>query len=169
MFVDACAIIALLADEAEAERVSDAIAGAAKRMTSPVAVLEAALGLARPDKFDLPVREVEPLILEFLEERGIEICDLPPAADFTPSHCLRRIDIAGRHGLNIGDCLHYACAKFYGVPILATHDGKPISRQFPERQARKNSDNRARDWLANRPHAPDAVNNRPIHRTLCGE
>ena len=30
---------------------------------------------------------------------------------------------AGRHGLNLGDCLHYACAKFYGVPILAT-DGE---------------------------------------------
>jgi ribonuclease VapC len=29
---------------------------------------------------------------------------------------------AGRHGLNLGDCLHYACAKFYGVPILATAD-----------------------------------------------
>ncbi|HLG87874.1 MAG TPA: type II toxin-antitoxin system VapC family toxin [Alphaproteobacteria bacterium] len=27
---------------------------------------------------------------------------------------------AGRHGLNIGDCLHYACAKYYRVPILAT-------------------------------------------------
>jgi len=29
---------------------------------------------------------------------------------------------AGRHGLNFGDCLHYACAKFYDVPILATAD-----------------------------------------------
>jgi ribonuclease VapC len=24
--------------------------------------------------------------------------------------------------LNLGDCLHYACAKHHGVPILATAD-----------------------------------------------
>lgn len=123
MFVDARAIIALLSDEAEADRISDALVSAAHRMTSPVAVLEAALGLARPDKFGLSVEAVEPLILEFLDARGIEIRDLPPAADTTrlalsAAHRYR----GGRHGLNLGDCLHYACAKFYAVPILATAD-----------------------------------------------
>ena len=123
MFVDACAIIALLADEPEADRVSDALGLAEQRMTSPVAVLETALGLARPDKFGLPLEALEPLILEFLDARGIEIRDLPPAQETTrlalsAAHRYRR----GRHGLNLGDCLHYACAKFYGVPILATAD-----------------------------------------------
>jgi ribonuclease VapC len=28
----------------------------------------------------------------------------------------------GARRLNLGDCLHYACAKYYRVPILATHD-----------------------------------------------
>ncbi len=60
MFVDARAIIALLSDEPEAGRVSDAIASSPSPVTSPVAVLEAALGLARPDKFNLPVDAVEP-------------------------------------------------------------------------------------------------------------
>ncbi|RCS21916.1 type II toxin-antitoxin system VapC family toxin [Phyllobacterium salinisoli] len=123
MFVDACAIIALLSDEPEAERVSDALAGAQERMTSPVAVLEAVLALARPDKFDISVEAVEPIILEFLEARGIEIRDLPPAERTTSlalsaAHRFR----TGRHGLNLGDCFHYACAKYYRVPILATDD-----------------------------------------------
>jgi len=123
MFVDACAIIALLSDEPEADRVSDALVSAEQRMTSAVAVLEAALGLARPDKFDLSVEAVEPLILEFLDERGIEIRDLPPAMEATrlalsAAHRYR----GGRRGLNLGDCLHYACARFYGVPILSTDD-----------------------------------------------
>jgi ribonuclease VapC len=123
MYVDACAIIALLSDEPEAERVSEALISAEHRMTSAVAVLEAALGLARPDKFGLSVAAVEPIILEFLEDRGIEIRDLPPAMETTrlavsAAHRFR----AGRHGLNLGDCLHYACAKFYGVPMLATAD-----------------------------------------------
>lgn len=121
MFVDACAIIAVLSDEPEAERVSQALAGTTKPITSPVAVLEAVLGLARPDKFDLSVKAVEPLVREFLEARGIEICDLPPAESTTAlslsaAHRYR----SGRRGLNLGDCLHYACAKYYHVPILAT-------------------------------------------------
>ncbi|MFU0507802.1 type II toxin-antitoxin system VapC family toxin [Pseudaminobacter sp. NGMCC 1.201702] len=123
MFVDACAIIAVLSDEPEAKRVSDAIASGKNAFTSPVAVLEAVLGLARPDKFRLSVSEVEPIVVEFLDERGIEIRDLPPASETTSlalsaAHRYR----SGRHGLNLGDCLHYACAKYFAVPILATAD-----------------------------------------------
>ncbi|MEO3435611.1 type II toxin-antitoxin system VapC family toxin [Inquilinus sp. CAU 1745] len=121
MFVDACAIIALLSDEPEAGRVSKALASADMPMTSPIAVLEAALALARLDKFDLSVKAVEPLIRDFLEERDIEVRDLPPAPEATSlalsaAHRYR----SGRRGLNLGDCLHYACAKYYRVPILAT-------------------------------------------------
>lgn len=123
MFVDACAIIALLSEEPEAERVSSAIAAAQEPFTSPVALLEAVLGLARPDKFDLPVPDVERFVLDFLEERGIALRDLPPASEaarlaLVAAHRYR----AGRHGLNLGDCLHYAAAKYHGVPILATAD-----------------------------------------------
>ena len=121
MFVDACAIIALLSDEPEAQRVSDGLASARQPFTSPIAVLETVLGLSRPDKFDLPIPAIEGLVHEFLEARGIEIRDLPPAKETTrlallAAHRYRN----GRHGLNLGDCLHYASAKFYGAPILAT-------------------------------------------------
>jgi ribonuclease VapC len=123
MFVDACAIVALLSDEPEAERVSEAIASAKHPFSSPVAVLEAVLGLARADKFDRAVAEVEPIVIEFLDARAIEIRDLPPAIETT------RLALSaanryrsGRRGLNLGDCLHYACAKYFDVPILATAD-----------------------------------------------
>ncbi len=123
MFVDARAIIAVLSDEPEAERVSQALVSAERRMTSPVAVLEAALGLARADKFDLSVEAVEPIIQEFLDERGIEIRDLPPAMETTHlALSAAHRYLGGRHGLNLGDCLHYACARFHDVPILATDD-----------------------------------------------
>nr|WP_246703045.1 type II toxin-antitoxin system VapB family antitoxin [Rhizobium sp. SG741] len=65
----------------------EAIASAKNPMTSPIAVLEAARGLARPDKFDLSVEAVESLLLEFMDERGIEICDLPPAGNNPSSAC----------------------------------------------------------------------------------
>ncbi|MCJ2065620.1 type II toxin-antitoxin system VapC family toxin [Methylobacterium sp. J-088] len=123
MFVDASAIVALLGDEPEADRISAALASASHCRTSPVAVLETVLALARPDKFDMTVEAVGPIVLEFLDARGIEICDLPPASETTAlalsaAHRYR----AGRHGLNLGDCLHYAAARFLGVPILATAD-----------------------------------------------
>jgi len=123
MFVDASAIIALLADEPEAERISSALAAAPARITSPIAVLEAVMGLARPDKFNIGQAAAKPIVLEFLETRDIEIRDLPPAAT--------AVDLAvgaadrygsGRRRLNLGDCLHYACARHYAMPILATDD-----------------------------------------------
>ena len=123
MFVDASAIVALMSGEREAERVSAALDSAKKAITSPVAVLEAVLALARADKFNCPVGQVEPMVMAFLDGRGIDLCDLPPAAELArysaaAAGAYRR----GRHGLNICDCLHYACAKHYGVPILATDD-----------------------------------------------
>ena len=121
MFVDASAIVALLSDEPEAGRIAAALGTAEIRMTSPIAVLEAALSLARPDKFNRPVAEIEPMLLDFLESRDIDIHGLPPPREATSlalsaAHRYR----AGRHGLNLGDCLHYACAKFHHIPILAT-------------------------------------------------
>ncbi|MET3615194.1 ribonuclease VapC [Rhizobium aquaticum] len=121
MFVDACAIIAVLSDEPESERISDVLADARSPFTSAVAVLEVALALARPDKFNLPVSTVEALVFDFLSERGIEIKDMPPALE-AAKLALSAADRyrSGRYGLNLGDCLHYACAKHYRVPILAT-------------------------------------------------
>ena len=123
MYVDASALVALLSDEPEAVRISNAIAMANNPFTSPVAVLETVLGLARPVKFGLAVAEVEPIVTEFLQDRAIEVRDLPPALEATrlalmAADCYR----AGRHGLNLGDCLHYACARYFETPILATAD-----------------------------------------------
>ncbi len=123
MYVDACAIIALASDEPEAQRISEALIAAKAPITSAVAVLEVALALARPDKFNQPVTQIEPFLMAFLKERGIELCDLPPARTAS-SLVLMAADKFG-HGpnrLNLGDCLHYACAVHYNVPILATHN-----------------------------------------------
>ena len=121
MFVDACAIIALLADEPEAARISRALAAASVRVTSPIAVLETVMALARPDKFNIGPAAVQPLVLEFLGARDIDIRDLPPAPE-TVDLAISAADRygTGRRRLNLGDCLHYACAKHYRLPILAT-------------------------------------------------
>ncbi|WP_237155558.1 type II toxin-antitoxin system VapC family toxin [Oryzibacter oryziterrae] len=123
MFVDACAIIAILSDEPEAARVAAALSSHPQAFTSPVAVLEVVTALARPDKFNISTQAAESLVRAFLEARRIEIRDMPPASDLTrlaldAMHRFR----SGRHGLNLGDCLHYACARHHDAPILATAD-----------------------------------------------
>nr|WP_284392813.1 type II toxin-antitoxin system VapC family toxin [Devosia yakushimensis] len=123
MFVDASALVALLSEEPEAERVSNAIAEAEAPFTSALVILETALALSRPDKWNLPIEQVEVVVLEVLEERGIVLKDLPEPLIATQLSInaaarFRR----GRHGLNLADCLHYACAKHYDVPVLATDD-----------------------------------------------
>lgn len=123
MFVDASALVALLSDEPEAERVSHAIAAAEKPFTSALAILETALALSRPDKWNLPIEQVEAVVLEVLEERDIALKDLPEPLIATQLsiHATGRFR-KGRYGLNLADCLHYACARHYGVPMLATDD-----------------------------------------------
>ena len=49
MFVDAAAIVAIIGDEPEADRCAAAISAADRRITSPIAVWEASVALARPD------------------------------------------------------------------------------------------------------------------------
>ncbi len=121
MFVDASAIVAVITEEEEAVRVSDALLEARVKITSPVAVLEMALALARPDKLNRPLEVVEPLVQAFLEIYKVAVRDLPPAAETTRLTLFAAQNFrSGRRGLNLADCLHYACAKHYRMPILAT-------------------------------------------------
>lgn len=123
MFVDAAAIVAILGDEAEADRCAEALSAAGERITSPIAVWEAAVALARPDKLDAPVSVTTALVSEFVLERAIEVRDFPPpdilVALSTDAAARYR---SGRDRLNLADCFHYACARHHGMPILSTAD-----------------------------------------------
>ena len=123
MFVDAAAIVAVLSGEGEAGRCSAALAGASEPITSPIAVWEAAVALARADKLGLPLDRAERLVLRFLEDRGITTRDLPEAAEaISLSLEAARRFRSGPARLNLADCFHYACARHYRVPILSTAD-----------------------------------------------
>jgi len=123
MFVDAAAIIAILSDEREAARCAEAIASAEVRSTSPIAVWEAAMALASDRKFGVARTEAAVLVRRFLDQRGIDLVDLPPPVEAVTV----AVDAAerfgsGRRRLNLADCFHYACARHYGVPMLSTAD-----------------------------------------------
>lgn len=122
MFVDAAAVVAILSDEPEADRCTAALDGShSEPVTSAIAAWEASIALSR--KFELPPDVTKTLVTNFLDERGVNLVDLPdPQTALTLS-----IDAAARYRkgsnkLNLADCFHYACAKTLGIPILSTAD-----------------------------------------------
>lgn len=123
IFVDAAAIVAILGDEPEARRCAAGLLASTHPFTSPVAVWEAVVALARADHLGLSVEETTKIVGLFLDENGIELRQLPPPADVVAlstdaAHRYR----SGRQRLNLADCFHYACARYYGVPVLSTGD-----------------------------------------------
>jgi ribonuclease VapC len=121
MFVDAAAIVAVMANEPEAERCSAAIHAVEAPFISPIVYWEAATAMARPDKSSLPLADCLRWVTLFLEQNGIEIRQLPPpdiAAAISGQAAVRYRN--GPRRLNLADCFHYACARHYGAAMLST-------------------------------------------------
>lgn len=121
MFVDACAIISLMAGEDTADAYEEALLGAASPFTSALAAWEAIIILSRPDQLDCSYRDAEGAVLEWLDERNIELRETGQ-----PREILHyAVAVAQDHGidrryLSNFDCFHYAHAKVMGQPILTT-------------------------------------------------
>lgn len=117
MFIDASALTALLTDEDDARELLARLQGADRRLTSPLAVWEAVVAVARV--LDLPISESAAAVDSYLALMAIEMVAVPPQT--------ARIAIAafdrygkGRHPaqLNFGDCFAYACARHLGQPLM---------------------------------------------------
>ncbi|HMN72419.1 MAG TPA: type II toxin-antitoxin system VapC family toxin [Rhodoblastus sp.] len=126
MFVDASAIVALLAREPGSEPLKKAIDKAERLVVSPMAVFEAAVSLAaaklrrkrKPTAAE--VRNAHAVVLAFLDRNGIE------QSPITPEIGAAAVEAAARYGkavgdaadLNFGDCFSYACAATLDMPLL---------------------------------------------------
>jgi ribonuclease VapC len=129
MFIDASAFVAYLGDEPRADdirRALDAALAAGKVLrTSPIARIEAVLGLAAkaagegrypPGAVDDARAAVDAMI----EDLGVRIVPImPDLADKAIDAAARFHKKAGHPArLNFGDCLAYACARAYRDPLL---------------------------------------------------
>ncbi|AYD02283.1 type II toxin-antitoxin system VapC family toxin [Neorhizobium sp. NCHU2750] len=119
MFVDACAIVSLMADERDAAAYEQALATAQAPFTSLLAAWEAIIVLSRPDQLDCSYGEAMGAVTEWLDARGIELRE-----SGSPRELLAHaVTVAQMHGigkryLSNFDCFHYAYAKVTGQPLL---------------------------------------------------
>lgn len=121
MFVDASAIVAILAKEAEAEEFAMKIAAARQVFLSPLGQYEAALGVARLLNIAADTAEVKIAdVMAFGGARYVEITRRIGREAVLAHELFGK----GRHRarLNMGDCFSYACAKVLRVPLLCKGD-----------------------------------------------
>jgi len=119
MFVDACAIVSLIAGESSAASYADALDRADDPWTSTLAAWEAIIVLSRPDQLACRFSEAEGVVVEWLEARDIGLRE----PDRPREVLAFAIAVAEKHGLGKRalsnfDCFHYAYAKAAGAPIL---------------------------------------------------
>ncbi|MDP9587742.1 UNVERIFIED_ORG: ribonuclease VapC [Shinella zoogloeoides] len=121
MFVDASAIVAMMTNENDARSLSRRLMATDRRLTSPMAIWEAAVAYARVTGLEpkAALGEVEAYLLLL----QIETLAVDAAITATAVEAFQRFG-KGRHpaALNFGDCFAYACARRHGIPLLYKGD-----------------------------------------------
>lgn len=117
MFIDASALTAILTREPGADELVSRIEQAHRRVTSPMAIWETAVAVARI--LGLTPRIACAEVLDYLEIADIELRDVPADTAVSAVDAFHSYG-KGRHkaGLNFGDCFAYACARHFGMPLL---------------------------------------------------
>jgi ribonuclease VapC len=126
MFLDASAIIAIIARESDAAAFAARLRQANEVHTSPIAVYEAVLGLVRIG--NTPMQDAKAVLDRFLEETKAQIVPITAEIGRGALTAFERYG-RGRHpaALNMGDCFAYACARALDVPILFKGDDFPLT------------------------------------------
>jgi ribonuclease VapC len=121
MFVDASALVAILGEESDGLTLTYRLDQAERRYTSPIAIYEATLALARVGR--LTTTTVTSLIDDFNARSGIETIAITDEIGGIAIDAFTRFG-RGNHParLNMGDCFAYACARSLGVPLLCKGD-----------------------------------------------
>lgn len=124
MFLDASAMIGIIAMEEDADSLTGRLAGTGARQTSALAIFEAAAGLARIA--NIPPIDALALVDRFLTEIDATVMAIDRDTGVAAVEAFGRFG-KGRHaaGLNMGDCFAYACAKQLNAPLLCKGNDFP--------------------------------------------
>lgn len=118
MFLDASAVVAVLAGEPDFEIYVEKLEAAVTKLISPLAKYEAVLAIARlcrPPSLEAASSSLD----RFLALYDVRIIDITAEVGNEAVGAFAQFG-KGRHEarLNMGDCFAYACAKLHGVPLL---------------------------------------------------
>jgi ribonuclease VapC len=121
MFIDASAMIAIIAEEPDGPALAARLEHARRACTSPLALYEAILGLARRSR--LSIDQATDAVDQFVDQTGTEISPITAEIGRGAVLAFERYG-RGRHPaqLNMGDCFAYACARALDVPLLFKGD-----------------------------------------------
>jgi ribonuclease VapC len=124
MFLDASAMIGIIAMEEDAGSLAGRLARARPVHTSALAIFETATGLARIA--NAPLAGAQGLVDRFLVEIGAEVMDIDRETELVAVEAFDRFG-KGRHpaALNMGDCFAYACARQLDAPLLCKRNDFP--------------------------------------------
>ena len=121
IFVDASALIAIIAGEDGADRLADLLEADTDRLCSALSVWETVAGLCRSYAFSVPTAHAR--VQEFLELGDIKLVAIGAPELEIATDAYAQFG-KGRHvaALNMGDCFAYACAKANGTRLLYIGD-----------------------------------------------
>lgn len=124
MFVDASALTAILTGESDERELLRRLQGGAGRQTSPMAIWETVVAVARRRRMEID--DAENVVESFLGLADIRVAAVPAEARHIAVAAFARFG-KGRHpaALNFGDCFAYACARQAGMPLLFKGDDFP--------------------------------------------
>jgi ribonuclease VapC len=121
IFVDASAMTAALKNEPAADQVFGCLEGGGPFFTTPMAVYETVLAVARLS--NSTIQEAVDDVREFLSNSWIELSVIAPDHGVAALSAFDRFG-KGRHPakLNMGDCFAYAAARARNAKILFVGD-----------------------------------------------
>lgn len=124
MFLDASAMIAILASEADADSLAARLGQAPEVHTSAMALYECVVGLARIGNATLD--DTLALVDAFMTETNATVVPIDRSTGREALSAFFRFG-KGRHpaALNMGDCFAYACARQLATSMLCKGNDFP--------------------------------------------
>lgn len=122
MYIDASALVAIIAGESDGEDLRRRLKKRKKRSISALSEFEAALALARIR--NISVVAALDLVTRFKKIYAITGVDIEPRFSELAIRAFQEYGRGQGHKarLNMGDCFSYACAKNANVPLLYKGD-----------------------------------------------
>jgi ribonuclease VapC len=121
IFVDASALIAIIAGEPEASDLADVLDAQRVRLCSAISVWETVAGLCRSYTFSVPASQEH--VRRFLSAASFQFVGIAEREFEVATDAYAQYG-KGRHpaALNMGDCYAYACAKVNSAKLLFKGD-----------------------------------------------